>query len=341
MKNLYRAMYLTLLAAALSASGVGIAAKTILVSDSTHTSKIAPTNVSPYAPSFEPDTTALPDYKAMMPCPGDPRTAAQPGSNWPTRFICPNINGSYASAQDKTEANNSSQRFQYVGIDGLMHGGGFTTAQAYCPDQCAVTQLVQKTGTTITNYVAPICPDGYAQVAVFNLQPEIEKVNSTLVIPPPIQMADYAKYYAAGYTCTPSSTYDDVEDRRCVQTNDSRYNLYANRVSVSSMGISDTPGAYTQDGAGIAGQYVPEGRSGFCYLDNVPKVCDIPSGTGNPHPGQTDCFGPGYLVLLDYKFFKLQCSAAAGSYVQTLNSAPASLVCARIKGQWKNANTKN
>ena len=173
----------------------------LAVSDSTNFPIIKPGQVTPY---YSGATTSVSsayyfanDLGTLMPCPGDPsRTLNYTG--WPTAPICPNINGTMSSAD-------MAIALSGIGIQDPVSLILYSTNQAamtagtnpYCPDTCTVTRATQPaTGNGPFSKIGqPICPPGYAQIDVYNMQPVIAYNPNSVPVPFPIpNLTTYYSY---------------------------------------------------------------------------------------------------------------------------------------------------
>ena len=220
------------------------------------------------------------------------------------------------------------------------------TPTAACPDYCTVTRissppppaLPQAAGQFlgVTATVDAVCPAGYVQVALYNLQPQIIQHAWDNAFPIP-DMATYNRYVSNGYGCAldPGTTHfvnygngnaiypggwfcSQPTCGWCNVPNDPQYPF--GQLTVNS-------GAFGSGVMQFTAGYVAAASGGtpFCWS----------TGTGCPDGwGLVSCGVWHKLAYVHNTYMYMRCTPPATTMIYTNNYIPVSIVCARQKLQW-------
>ena len=302
-----------------------------------------PANVSIQYPSQNVPTSPPSNlrYDLLPGCPGDPSRIAA-NASWPSAPICPDISGSNYSPTNASIINGQMP----VTSDPLSGTSIANNQTLYCPAECTMTQYVNKTllsGSVYTvNSVSPaVCPPGYAQVASYNMQPEVTYQKSPQPVYPITSVPLYDAFVNASYVCGPGPAADNGTTTYC---NAATYNwggvyFEADFPSTTNAVNPGIPVLVNGSKGWAVAEYTTVDNPS-CTADVTPVNCSwgglsgCPSScSGNAANGMTCKFGTGFQASWTYHYHYMQCTPPAGLYFSG-EQAPASIVCARVKKEW-------
>jgi hypothetical protein len=179
-----------------------------------------------------------------------------------------------------------------------------------CPDYCTVT----RTPTTVTAGLGPvptskdaICPGGYSNVGMYNMQTELIYNSSPATIYPVLGTSNYSSYINASYSCARTGSLH-TSSEYCHSAPYS-YGQIADNVN------NQTSNYVVQIGNTSSGQASYRSR---CSCKGSCLTCSCAVASDD---------------VWVYYYSYVQCTPPAGIY-STSNMAPVSAVCARTKSTW-------
>jgi hypothetical protein len=312
----------------LSLATIVIAATGTVTWSTDSTTPQKPAMITPYYPSqmtTTPGTVTDTNNTSYPPCPGDPSTPSSP-----SQPICPDINGRWPA------------NISFNPNDTYPSNSLYTNSQAYCPDVCRATRFATPTvpqnfayPVLVTNYQIATCPAGYAQMFANNLQPAITVITSTS---PPLDfpidsMTKYTEYVNAGYDCSASQYVTSYSYCTTAGTsNQSQQDYYVPYPQTFNFVGNSKQTAITLIN-GYVGFYKDMTNFNYCYYA-VPSDCSsqVPSANGCPWPSSA------YLRKYQYDAYQVKCNRQPGNYYSTTDYIPVSIICSRVKSEFKSDN---
>jgi hypothetical protein len=317
---------------------------------------------------------AMPTLDAMTPgystgftsCPGDPSA----GTSVPAFPICPDINGNVTPNPlypDFTTAVAANPMAIYPNVYTTPTGQIYnvTYLQAFCPEYCTSTRISSPAPSLPINAVQPVtsfqtasCPDGYFEVASYNLQPAIQFMQTPQQIYGPF--GDWNEYNSyknnSAYRCSiflVAYNYEIIP--LSIQPTGAPYynTTFVNTGSIQADGNPETTCQYESRACYVASDYFSypnydtmiQGKIGRWvpqwtwtpYWNNRTAWCGI--GTANSYSNSTcttpiDATFPHYDKYYHYARFQRCQFAQASGWFYTTALVPATRVCARNKAQW-------
>jgi hypothetical protein len=286
----------------------------------------------------------------------------------PTSPVCPDINGTYSTANVPTvtttvqvcPANfggspqagyqtNCNAQAQAISptqtwVTTLQTAWnnyvnwGYPNLNPYCPDQCTVARIVTPPypQLPVTSVVNAICPDGYAEVGFFNMQPQLTwQAGNT--INAPVTMSSYQILINQGYNCDPTASAENSFDMCKNGAYWSTGGTYSDYVIWPWSVVVSRPKDFVQNINGNAGVYTRTANvtSPYTvYYGASSSDCQNPVLSAQ-YPGDGWSVGAGAYSFKARFYYKYYNCVLPSGYVYGSSLVPTSVVCTRIKPVWQ------